>query len=145
MTQDELHQVREMTDADRRLIAFVQKLEDGSVDTLEAAARQIITLVTSLMALFLGILAFKDSPDFLVFSDVKLIGAAALGGLIAALFFALDAVLPREHNPQDLAAMREMLVDLLRYKRNALRRAMLAFGAAALLLLALMLDILFRA
>ena len=39
----------------------------------------------------------------------------------------------------------EMIVDLLRHKRIALKRAMFTFGIAALLLMLLVLDILLRA
>ena len=145
MSQDHLHDVREMDDADLRLIQFTRKLEEDSLDTLEAAARQIITLTTSLLGLFLGILAFKDTPDFLQLAEIKLLGIGALGLFLAALFFALNVVLPREFNPQDLDAMRAMIVDLLRYKRAALKRAISAFWIAALLLMLLILDVLIRA
>ena len=145
MSQDNLHEVRELDDADLRLIDFARKLEEGSLDALEAAARQIITLTTSLLGLFLGILAFKDTPAFLQLIEIKLLGMSALGFFLAALFFALDVVLPREFTPQDLAAMHEMIVDLLRHKRIALKRAMFTFGIAALLLMLLVLDILLRA
>lgn len=136
--------VAELSDSDKRLLALFDKLEAGSLDTLEAAARQIITLVTGLLGLFFGVLAFKDAPDYLAFGEVKALAALALGGLLTALFFALDVVTPRGYHPQDLTDMRSMLQEMLERKRKSLSWAIWVFGGAALMLLAVTLDILFR-
>lgn len=141
---DELVVVEELSEADKRLIALFDKLEAGSLDTLEAAARQIITLVTGLQGLIFGVLAFKDSPSYLSLDSVKVLGALALGLLLAALFFALEVVIPRRYRPQDLSDMRRMLQEMLERKRAGLGRAIWAFGCGALFLLAVTLVILFH-
>lgn len=137
--------VRELTEADRHLLEFIRKLEDKSLESLESAAKQIITLVTSLLGLFLGILAFKDDPAYLAHWDVKLLGGAALLAFLVTLSFALAVVLPREHRVSDLNSMRIALTSMLGRKRDNLRAAMLLFGSAVLLTFLLALDILLRA
>jgi hypothetical protein len=139
---DDTKKVREITEADKRVIEYMQKLEAGSLDTLEAAARQIITLVTSLIGLFLGILAFKDDPAYLDHFEIKLLGALALGAFFIALLFALNVIMPREYKPQDLTTMRDALAAMLRRKRDSLRWANISFGAAILMVLLLTLFIL---
>lgn len=141
---DELVVVEELSEADKRLMALFDKLETGSLDTLEAAARQIITLVTGLLGLFFGVLALKDAPSYLALDMVKLLGALALGFLVAALFFALEVVIPRKYHPQDLGDMRRMLQEMLERKRAGLARAIWTFGGGALFLLAVTLVILFH-
>jgi hypothetical protein len=142
MAQDNKHKVREMTDADRQVIAYMRELESKSLDTLEAAGRQIITLVTSLLGLFLGILAFKDNPAYLAYTDVKLLGALAGGGMLVALLFSLGVVIPRQYNPQDLGEIRRALQTMIQVKKQALYGASLAFGLSIVLLVALLLDLL---
>lgn len=137
-------ETRELTDADRHLLEFVRKLEGNSLEQLESAAKQLITLVTSLLGLFLGILAFKDAPTYLAYWDVKLLAGLALLAFLLTLFFALAAVLPREYRVADLNSMRLALITMLRRKRNALRAATLAFGISVTLIFLLALDILLR-
>ncbi len=137
-------ETRELTDADRHLLDFIRSLEGKSLEQLESAAKQIITLVTSLLGLFLGILAFKDDPTYLAYWDVKLLAGLALLTFLAALFFALGVVLPREYHVSDLNSMRLALTAMLRRKRDALRAATLAFGLAVTLVFLLALDILLR-
>lgn len=137
--------VRELTEADRHLLDFIRKLEDKSLESLESAARQIITLVTGLLGLFLGILAFKDDPTYLAYWDVKALGVAALLAFLVTLLFALAVLLPREYRVSDLNSMREALTVMLRRKRDHLRRATFLFAAALFLTFLLALDILLRA
>ena len=47
---------------DERLDKLFDEMEQGSLKTLEDAARQIITLSTALLGAFFGLLAFKDAP-----------------------------------------------------------------------------------
>ena len=144
MPQDDQDKVRPLTDSDRRLIETMREMQAGSLETLEAAARQIITLVTSLLGLFFGILAFKDKPDFLAFTEIKVFSMLAMGVYFAALFFALAVVIPRKYHPEDLGEMRATLETMLAYKRNALRWAVAAFGIAVLLMLVIAFDLLIR-
>lgn len=144
MPQDDRDKVRSLTDADRRLIETMREMQAGSLETLEAAARQIITLVTSLLGLFFGILAFKDKPDFLALTEIKVLSMLAMGAYFVALFFALAVVIPRKYHPEDLGEMRATLETMLGYKRNTLRWAVAAFGTAVLLMLVIAFDLLIR-
>ena len=133
-----------LTPADTRLEALFDDLEKESLKTLEEAARQIVTLSTALLAAFFGLLAFKDVPAFLTYADVKVLAALSLGGFFSALFYALDAVLPRRYTfaHADLTEKRRTLETMLSLKQTAVRRASWAFGIATLLMLAAALDIL---
>ncbi|MBC7226887.1 MAG: hypothetical protein H5T61_06600 [Thermoflexales bacterium] len=90
-----LAQSAPLTPADERLIAYFQDLEQKSLDTLEGAARQLITLVTTLLGLFFGVLAFKDHPTYLALPAVRILGGLAAGFYVLTLFLALDVVMPR--------------------------------------------------
>ena len=114
------------------------RLEAESLATLESHARQIVTLSTSLLAAFLGLLSLVERPAFLALPAAQGLAALALGAFFAALLFALDALTPRRHTlpRHDLTAKRQALDALLRRKQNAGRRATYAFALGALLMLA---------
>lgn len=129
---------------DERLDKFFDEMEQGSLKTLEDAARQIITLSTTLLGAFFGLLAFKDAPTYLGFVEVKWIGAGALLGFFAALFYALQAVSPRRYqfSRANLTEKRKILEQMLERKRSALNTAAWTFGLGILLMLFAALDIL---
>jgi hypothetical protein len=129
---------------DERLDKLFDEMESGSLKTLEDAARQIITLSTTLLAAFFGLLAFKDTPDYLKFVDVKAFGVLASGSFFVALLFALLAVSPKRYDfPRaSLTEKRRILNEMLQHKHNAVNWASWIFGLGALLMLAAALDIL---
>jgi len=129
---------------DERLDKLFDEMEQGSLKTLEDAARQIITLSTALLGAFFGLLAFKDAPAYLGFIEIKVIGAVALLSFFIALFFALIAVSPKHYDfPRaSLTAKRDILNEMLTRKNKFVGLASWAFGIGALLMLAAALDIL---
>lgn len=129
---------------DERLEKSFDEMEQGSLKTLEEAARQIITLSTALLGAFFGLLALKDAPAYLGFVEIKVIGAGALLAFFAALFFALLAVLPKRYDfPRaSLTAKREILNGMLRRKHKFVGLASWTFALGALLMLAAALVIL---
>ncbi|MBE0671404.1 MAG: hypothetical protein IH588_12510 [Anaerolineales bacterium] len=131
---------------DERLDKLFDEMETGSLKTLEDAARQIITLSTTLLGAFFGLLAFKDAPTYLGFFDVKVIGTLALISFMAALYFALQAVSPKRYtfSHANLTAKRKILEELLTHKHGMVNRASWIFGFGAFLMLVAALDILFR-
>lgn len=133
-----------LTTDDERLEKLFDEMESGSLETLENAARQIITLSTALLGAFFGLLAFKDAPVYLGFLEIKIIGAGALLAFLAALFFALRAVSPKRYDfPRaSLTAKRRALDEMLQRKHGAVNWASWIFGIGALLMLAAALDIL---
>jgi hypothetical protein len=62
MDEEELRGVPLEAD-DEALIVLFQELEKESLDTLDAAGRQVITLTTTLLGLFFGVLALSDAPS----------------------------------------------------------------------------------
>jgi len=131
---------------DERLDKLFDEMETGSLKTLEDAARQIITLSTTLLGAFFGLMAFKDAPSYLKFLEIKIIGTGALLAFLVALFFALRAVSPKRYDfPRaSLTEKRKILEQMLKRKHNAVNWASWIFGLGALLMLAATLDILFR-
>ncbi len=128
---------QEMTEADRRLDELFARMEVESITTLESHARQIVTLSTTLLAAFFGLLSLSNRPAFLALKGVQICAAVTLTAFLVALLFALDALLPRRYEvpAADLTAKREVLNRLLRRKETAVKRATYTFGAAAGLML----------
>ncbi len=133
-----------LSPTDERLDKLFDEMEQGSLKMLEDAARQIITLSTALLGAFFGLLAFKDTPTYLGFAEIKIIGTAALLGFFIALFFALIAVSPKRYNfPRaSLTAKRDILNGMLARKHKFVGLASWTFAIGALLMLAAALDIL---
>lgn len=131
---------------DERLDKLYDEIEQGSLKTLEDAARQIITLSTTLLGAFFGLMAFKDAPAFLGFFEIKLIGALALISFMAALYFALQAVSPKRYEfPRaSLTAKRKILEEMLTNKHQIVKMSAWIFGIGVFLMLTAALDILFR-
>ena len=133
-----------LTAEDERLDKLFDEMEQGSLKTLEDAAKQIITLSTTLLGAFFGLLAFKDAPAYLGFFEIKFIGALALLCFLASLFFALQAVSPKRHDfsRASLTEKRNILEEMLTAKNSAVGWATRVFSIGALLMLAAALDIL---
>lgn len=131
---------------DERLDKLYDEIEQSSLKTLEDAARQIITLSTTLLGAFFGLMAFKDAPAFLGFFEIKLIGALALISFMAALYFALQAISPKRYEfPRaSLTAKRKILEELLTNKHQIVKMSAWIFGIGVFLMLVATLDILFR-
>lgn len=129
---------------DERLDKLFDEMEQGSLKTLEDAARQIITLATTLLAAFFGLLALKDAPAYLQCADVKALGALAACAFFASLLCALRAVSPKRYDfPRaSLTEKRNILNNMLSRKHGAVTWASWIFGLGALLMLAAALDIL---
>lgn len=131
---------------DERLDKLFDEMETGSLKTLEDAARQIITLSTTLLGAFFGLLAFKDAPTYLGFLEVKIIGTLALISFMAALSFALQVISPKRYtfSHANLTEKRKILEDMLAYKHGMVKWASFIFGVGAFLMLVAALDILLR-
>jgi hypothetical protein len=132
-----------LSESDERLEKLFDEMESGSLETLENAAHQIITLSTALLGAFFGLLAFKDAPAYLSFVEIKVVGAMALTAFLLSLFLALRAISPRRYEfPQaSLTAKRKALDEMLRRKRGSVVMASWIFGIGAFLMLIAALDI----
>ena len=134
-----------LSEADRRLEATLARLEEESLAALEAHARQVITLCTTLLAAFFGLLSLGDRSAFLDRWWVQWMITATLTAFFLSLVLSLDALLPRPYRlPRaDLTAKREALDRILHRKYRAMKWATWAFGAAILLLLTTTLGLVF--
>lgn len=131
---------------DERLDKLFDEMEQSSLKTLEDAARQLITLSTTLLGAFFGLLAFKDAPSYLRYIEIKIIGTLALASFLAALYYALQTVSPKRYtfSHANLTAKRKILEEMLVHKHGMVNRASWIFGFGAFLMLVAALDILFR-
>ena len=104
----------------------------ASPDTLEAAARLLISLVTGLLTILFGVLAVaKDPlPAYLGAWGLRLLGVACVGALLVALLAALYVVLPQrlEADAARPDTQAQVFEALLRRKAGWLRAAVIAFG-----------------
>ena len=133
-----------LSDSDMRLNKLFEDMERSSLDTLENAARQIITLGTSLIAAFFGLLALKDAPAYLDYYDVKVFGGLALTSFFFAVLAALIAVYPEKYDfsQASLTAKQSIYNKMLTRKHDAAHWATRIFIAGVFFLLAAVLDIL---
>lgn len=129
---------------DERLDKLFDEMEAGSLKTLEDAARQIITLSTTLLGLFFGLLAFKDAPSYLGFFEIKFIGGLAVVCFMGSLYFASLAVTLKRYtfSRANLTEKRKILEDILARKGFAVSNAGWLFVIGELLMLIIVLDVL---
>ena len=133
-----------LSESDERLEKLFDEMESRSLETLENAARQIITLSTALLGAFFGLLAFKDAPAYLGFVEIKVVGATALIAFLLSLFLALRAVSPNpyEYPQASLTTKRKVLDEILIHKQDSVSWASWFFGIGAFLMIVAALDIL---
>jgi len=136
-----------LTPADQRLDDLFDRLEAQSITTIEGHARHLVTLSTTLLAAFFGLLSLNERPAFLNQTLVQILAGLAAVAFFAALLFALDALRPQRYAAPraDLTAKRQILENLLRRKTAALALATMAFGLAVALMLLIVLITLFVA
>jgi hypothetical protein len=120
------------------LAAWFAEQRLKSADNLETAARQIITLSTTLLGLLLGLMALSEKtlPVYMQWSGVQWVSGLGVVGLFAALACALWVVTPRPapatlNDPDNLE---EAFAALLAHKNRWLRRAIVLFAAGMLCL-----------
>ncbi len=135
---------RRLTEAEERLVERMEALEVASLQTLEAHARQVVTLSTTLLAAFLGLLSLGERPGWLARPGPQVLAALTVTLLFLALALALDALLPRRYAVprSDLRAQAQALAHVLERKHRAVTRATWAFAGALLALLATVLVVL---
>jgi hypothetical protein len=107
----------------------------ASPETLDAAARTLIGLVTGLLGVLFGVMAVKDKdlPSYFWLDWMRPLAALSVLGLLTALGGGLAVVWPRplrvsSHRVDQQA---RALQDLLRAKSRWLRISASAFGLGA--------------
>ena len=121
----------------------------ASPDTLEAAARAILGLVTALLTVLFGVLAVASDPlpSYLRLPLVRGLGVGAVGALLVALVASLGVVLPRRIKIASARPDRqaEAFRDLVARKSRWLTVAVIAFGLGLVALGAVLIVALLRA
>ncbi len=141
--------VREETDEERRLRQWFDKQALASPDTLDAAARLLVGLVTGLLTVLFGVLAVAEDPlpAYLGSWAVRLLGAWCVLALLGALLCGLAALWPRRM-AVDAARPGEQakaFAGLLDRKAGWLKAAAITFGLGVVLLGLALIVILFAA
>lgn len=126
----------------------LDKLVWQSPDQLDAAARQIVTLVTSLYGVLFGVLAFANDPlpAYLTWPAVRALGAGATVALGLALGAALVASHARRYTTGQyhLEAMRQTFQAILQHKSRWLTIATVCFAAGLAALGALLVVVMWH-
>jgi hypothetical protein len=130
--------VREETTEEKQMRRWFAKQTLGSLDTLDAAAKLVISLVTGLLTILFGVLAVTEDPlpAYLHGWAIRLLGVWCVLALLGALLFALVTVWPRRlktdaSRPRTQA---EAFDELLDRKAGWLKAAEIAFGLGVFLL-----------
>ena len=97
MTKARVDSVRPETEEEAALDRWFEKQALASPDTLEAAARTLLGLVTALLGILVGVLAMSSDPlpAYLQLPLVRWLGVGTVVALLVALVGALGVVLPR--------------------------------------------------
>jgi hypothetical protein len=149
MTEPRVTEIHEETPQEEALRRWFEKQARKSPDTLEAAARTILGLVTALLGTLFGVLAVADDPLPVYFAlpAVRWLGVGTVAALLLALIAALGVLLPEEMRvasarpDQQARAFRE----LLSRKSRWLTVAVIAFGLGLAALAAILIVALFTA
>ncbi len=132
MPEYQVTEVRPPTPEEERLLAWFAEQELRSPDHLEAAARQVVGLVTGMVGLLLGVVAVAQNPlpTYLAWPPLRWLAAAGIVFLLLALVAGLIVLWPRrvEVSPHNLTEQRTTLETILRRKARALSLAMGLFG-----------------
>ena len=124
--------IHEETPQERALYEWFEKQALASPDTLEAAARTILGLVTALLGVLFGVLAVTADPlpAYFDLPLVRCLGVVSVVALLVALIGALGVVLPLRVKvasgrlDQQARAFRELMARKSRW----LTLAVIAFG-----------------
>ncbi len=122
---------RKETEGERALREWFDKQALAAPDNLEAAARQIITLVTSLLTILLAVLAVAGDPlpAYFAYPTVRWLGVMGVVLLLLALAAALGVVFPFREAVQSARPDEQQaaFARLLQRKSRFLQVAAIAF------------------
>ena len=124
---------RAETEEEKALREWFAKQALSSLDTLEAAARTILGLVTALLGTLFAVLTVASDklPAYMQLASVRWMGVLSVCALLAALLCALNVLLPERVRVSSARPdQQEEAVDRLRkHKSRWLTAAVVAFGA----------------
>lgn len=130
--------------SDERLYNWFLDVEKEIIKTFEDAARQLIGLITALLGLFFGVLAFGDNPPFLSFLEIKILGVLSSCAFLAALFAALWVICPQKIDIplSNLTRMRQIRKEIYDRKSRNLKISLIIFAFGVICLLGVIIRLL---
>jgi hypothetical protein len=130
--------VREETAEEKTLRAWFAEQALASPETLDAAARLLIGLVTGLLTVLFGVLAVAQDPlpAYLGCWCITLLGVVCVVALLVALLAGLMVVFPHrmEVVPAKPGSQEKAFAALLGRKAGWLKVSLIAFGLGAVAL-----------
>jgi hypothetical protein len=124
--------IREEAPDEASLRRWFAKQPLAAPDTLDAAARLIVSLVSGLLTILFGVLAVAADPmpAYLSRWPIRLLGVLSVLFLLGGLFCALVAVLPRrmETDAARPKTQAKAFDDLVQRKAGWLTSAVITFG-----------------
>ena len=124
--------VREETPDEAATRRWFAKQALASPDTVDSAARLIISLVTGLLTVLFSVLAVAADPlpAYLGHPAIRALGVLSVLFLLVGLLFSLAVVMPRrvEADAARPSSQAQAFVDLLEKKVGWLRVAVIVFG-----------------
>lgn len=130
--------VQPESEKEKRLREWLAEQELKSVDNLEAAARQLISLVTALFGILFGVLTVSSDPlpAYFAYPVLRILGVSSIVLLLLTLVGALVVVIPipQRNYAQKPDKQAELVENLLLRKMWGLYSAAILFGLALVLL-----------
>ena len=130
--------VREETPDEAATDRWFAKQALASPDTVDSAARLIVSLVTGLLTVLFGVLAVAGDPlpAYLGHGAIRALGVLSVLALLGGLLFSLAVVMPRrvEADASRPASQAKAFGELLEKKVGWLRVAVIAFGLGVVFL-----------
>ena len=142
MSESQVTGVRALTPEEERLADWLAEQHLKSPDRLEAAARQIVGLVTGLVGLLVGVAAVTEQPlpPYMAWPCLRWLMVASLVLLLVSLAAGMVVLWPRRvvYSPHKMAEQRAVFEGILRRKARALGVAIVCFALGIALLAAVL-------
>ncbi|MFQ5804449.1 MAG: hypothetical protein ACE5JQ_16285 [Candidatus Methylomirabilales bacterium] len=134
----------------KRLVALFDEMEKKQVDFLDQASKRIVELCVALLGVFFAVIALGDTypPPFLQGNDpARVLTFATLAFYLAAMLTGVLAIQPREYRRYryNLTEMRNVLDEIVRFKKRWVQVAGILFVLGSLTLALLVGAIIFAA
>jgi hypothetical protein len=148
MTETDSIEIRPETPEEASLRVWFEEQEKASISNLEAAARQIIQLVTAFYGVVFGVVSLgADSIGVSLRSPLAVsLSAVSIFSLLGALITALLVVIPWAYTYRltSLTDKKAVYQQIIARKSSNLRLAALAFGLGIFAFAWLIFDVLFN-
>ncbi|MCA9954416.1 MAG: hypothetical protein KC434_06835 [Anaerolineales bacterium] len=130
--------VKKEDEKEKQVREWLAGQELKSVDNLEAAARQLISLVTALFGILFGVLTVSSDPlpIYFTYPTLRILGVISIILLLLTLIGALVVIIPipQRNYAQQPDEQTQLVKNLISRKMWGLYSAAILFGGALILL-----------